>query len=138
VRDSSFSTPSQSDCQGTLHPQAVVGLTWFNEGRYFEAHEALELAWRESEGRVRALYQGILQVGVAYYHILRGNYRGALKMLARAQANLAIFETPCLGIDVPALRQAALNVEEALRNLGAERMDALDRRLLQPIPYVTS
>ncbi len=34
-------------------------------------------------GPVRDLYRAILQVGVAYYHITRGNHAGGLRMLRR-------------------------------------------------------
>ena len=54
--------PGITDCQGPLHPQAVYGMELFNQGRYFEAHEALEAAWRDESGPVRDLYRGILQV----------------------------------------------------------------------------
>ncbi|HRQ33635.1 MAG TPA: DUF309 domain-containing protein, partial [Anaerolineales bacterium] len=57
-----------------LHPSAIEGLRLFNNGKYFEAHEALETAWLEERGKIRDLYRGILQVGVAYLHITRGNY----------------------------------------------------------------
>lgn len=136
---SAFSLENFSDpCQQELHPQARVGLTLFAEGRYFEAHEALEQAWRESSGPQRALYQGILQVGVAYHHILQGNYAGALKMFARAQANLEAFERPCSGVDVPQLREDARRVELALRALGEARIHELDRKLFKPVPMIIS
>jgi uncharacterized protein len=50
-------------CMGALPPLALRGLELFNQGEYFEAHEALELAWREETGPVRELYRGILQIG---------------------------------------------------------------------------
>ena len=58
-----------TDCDGTLHPRALTGLILFNEGKYFEAHEELEAAWRDERGKVRELYQGILEAGVTYLHI---------------------------------------------------------------------
>ncbi len=76
--------PSRDPCAEKLHPRAIEGLRLFNAGEYFEAHEALELAWRQERGPIRELYRGILQVGVAYYHILHNNYRGACKMLPLA------------------------------------------------------
>lgn len=133
---SSFSLPSEPDpCRGDMHPQARLGLDYFDAGQYFEAHEALETAWRETPGPQRALYQGILQVGVAYYHILNGNFPGVLKMLARAQENLEPFSGPCLGIDVPQLREDARRVEQLVRALGETRLHEFNRAWLKPIPY---
>ena len=89
-----------SDCNAPLHPQAAEGLRLFNEGKYFEAHEALEIAWLEEKGKVRDLYRGILQVGVAYLHITRGNFNGAIKVHERSQRWLKDFPAVCRGIRV--------------------------------------
>jgi predicted metal-dependent hydrolase len=72
-----------NDCEGILDPRAREGVLLFNEGRYFEAHDALEAAWREEQGRLRQLYQGILEAGVVYLHLRRNNLRGALKVYRR-------------------------------------------------------
>ena len=45
-------------------PLLVEGVRLFNAGRWFEAHEVLEDAWRAEPEDVRRLYQGLLQVGV--------------------------------------------------------------------------
>ncbi|HET6846614.1 MAG TPA: DUF309 domain-containing protein, partial [Anaerolineales bacterium] len=66
-------------CSGKLHDRAREGIRLFNEGRFFEAHEELEAAWREEPGRIRELYQGILEAGVTYLHLRRGNLVGAEK-----------------------------------------------------------
>jgi predicted metal-dependent hydrolase len=82
----------------------------------------------------RVLYQGILQIGLAYYQISRANYRGALKMFLRAQRNLTPLGDSLLGIDIRQLREDALKVESALRQLGPENTDQLDRELIKPVP----
>ena len=122
-------------CQGGLHPLARSGLELFNQGEYFEAHEALELAWREETGAVRELYRGILQIGVAYYHITRGNYRGAVKMFLRSRTWLAPFPDRCRGVDLAIFRQDYARVEEALLRLGPDGLTHFDRSLFKPIHY---
>ncbi len=111
------------------------GLELFNRGEYFEAHEALELAWREERGPVRELYRGILQVAVAYYHILRGNYRGAQKMFLRSRTWLAPFPDRCCGIDLASLRGDYARVEAELLRLGPEGVQHVDRGLMKPVRY---
>ena len=44
---SCYTAASMTDCDGPLHPRARQGLSLFNQGRYFEAHEELEAAVRE-------------------------------------------------------------------------------------------
>ena len=60
---------TESWCQDLPPPQLLEGVEQFNRGEYFEQHETLELLWRAETRSVRRLYQGILQVGVAFYHL---------------------------------------------------------------------
>jgi uncharacterized protein len=121
------------DCDLPLHPEALHGIALFNAGEYFEAHEALETAWRDEPGPVRDLYQGILQVAVTYLHIQRGNYGGATKVSARCKPKLDNWPDTCRGVDVAALRRNLGSVMEALARLGPERIRAFDEGLFGKI-----
>ncbi|MEW6286753.1 MAG: DUF309 domain-containing protein [Chloroflexota bacterium] len=124
-----------SDCNGTLHPQAGEGLRHFNAGEYFEAHEALEHAWKAEGGAAKNLYRGILQVAVAYLHIRRGNYNGAVKVYERSRKWLDGLPAVCKGVDVRQLRKDAEKVMEAIRSLGPERIGEFDPALLKPVQW---
>lgn len=124
-----------NDCKAPLHPQAAEGLRLFNEGKYFEAHEALEVAWLEERGRVRDLYRGILQVGVAYLHITRGNYNGAIKVYGRSIKWLKDWADICRGIHVAQLRRDAEAALLEMTRLGKERIGEFDRGLLKPVRW---
>ena len=126
------------ECDGPLHPQAVEGLQLFNEGKYFEAHEALEIAWLEEKGRIRDLYRGILQVGVAYLHITRGNYRGAVKVHGRSRKWLKDFPDICRGIFVDKLRKDSETVLGQIMLLGEMRIGEFDQSLLKPVHWEES
>ena len=110
------SSPGQVNCHSALPPDAIKGLEYFNEGKFFEAHEELEAAWRREKGPIRELYRGILQVGVAYLHIQRGNYGGALKMFTRCRQWLDPFPDECCGVNLARLRQDFGRVEKQLQN----------------------
>ena len=97
---------------------AVAGLLAFNQGRFFDQHEYLELAWNEEPRPVRDLYQGILQVGVAFLQMERGNRRGALKMFRRGLPKLRGLADECQGINVAAFRTTAENIHRMLSELG--------------------
>jgi hypothetical protein len=129
------SPDSDDNCHGTLHPAALAGLEFFNQGEYFEAHEALEEAWRDETGPIRDLYRGILQIGVAYYHILRGNYTGAVKLFARCGQWLDPFPDFCLGINLKKLREDSRAVSIHLEQIGPEGIQHFRRSLLKPIEY---
>jgi uncharacterized protein len=127
--------PGTSDCEGLLHPQAIHGMELFNQGRYFEAHEALEAAWRSESGPVRDLYRGILQVGVVYLHITQYNYPGAIKVYQRCRKWLLPWPEICRGVKVGRLRQDLDAVMTALQALGPQRIIDFDTSLLKPIYY---
>ncbi|MDE0199285.1 MAG: DUF309 domain-containing protein [Caldilineaceae bacterium] len=107
-------------CADSPSRAAVAGLLTFNEGDYFEQHEYLELAWNEEIRAVRDLYQGILQVGVAFLQMERGNRRGALKMFRRGLPKLRGLADVCQGIEVGAFRAASEQIHRELSELGPE------------------
>jgi len=121
------------DCTGALHPQAREGIRLFNEGKYFEAHEALEAAWRAETGRIRELYQGILQVAVVYHHILCGNYAGAVKVYGRCMKWLNAWPESCRGVQVGQLRTDMEQVIAEVQRLGPEHIHEFNRSMLRPI-----
>ncbi len=108
----------------------------FNQGKYYEAHEPLEEAWMKTDSPERELYQGILQIGLAYFQITRGNYRGALKMFRRSTRNLSPLGDALLGIDLAQLQEDAQTVETALRQLGPHKVELLDWKLIKPVPEI--
>jgi uncharacterized protein len=120
-------------CSTPLPPSASHGLALFNAGEYFEAHEALEYAWKHENGAVRELYQGILQVAVTYLHIQRKNYDGALKVFERARLKLDGWPDRCCGVDVAALREDLAVVIAALTRLGPEHIQDFDQSLFKPL-----
>jgi hypothetical protein len=85
---------------------ALKGIEEFNRGEFYECHEYLEEAWMEEPRRVRFLYQGILQVGVGFYHQQNGNWRGATGLLRNGTQRLKEFEPETLGVDVARLVRA--------------------------------
>jgi predicted metal-dependent hydrolase len=116
-----------------IHPNAKRGYVLFNQGQYFDAHEELEIAWRAEKSPYRELYRGVLQVGVAYLHIQRGNYSGAKKMLERAAGWLEPFPDICLGINVNQLKIDALQTYSLLIELGSERIQQFNPVYFRPL-----
>ncbi len=123
------------DCASQLHYEAISGIELFNKGEFFEAHEALENAWRAEPGPIREMYQGILQVAVIYLHIQRNNYEGARKVAARCKPKLARCPNVCRGVNIANLRKDLENVLAAINLLGPSNLAAFDQRLFKPIHY---
>jgi len=122
-------------CNAPLHPRAADGLRLFNAGEYFEAHEALEDAWNDENGKVRDLYRGILQIAVTYLHITRGNYNGAVKVYGRSQKWMKGWADICRGIDVAGLLRDAEVVMQEVMRLGIDHIREFDTALFKPISW---
>jgi uncharacterized protein len=109
-------------------PELVLkGMDEFNKGEFYECHEYLEEAWMQEPGRVRFLYQGILQVGVGFYHLKNSNWRGATGLLRNGTARLKEFEPETLGIDVARLVRECERCLRELEELGRDRVGEFDR-----------
>jgi predicted metal-dependent hydrolase len=133
VQDPSGRVRLVAQCQEPLPPLARQGIEEFNAGEYYRQHDLFEELWMAEEGPVRDLYRAILQVGIAYYQIARGNHRGALKMLLRSVQWLFLLPDVCQGVDVKQLREDAGCVRAALERTNPEDIESFDRSLLKPV-----
>ena len=124
---------SAEECGGAPPPDLLKGIHEFNDGEFFEQHETLETLWRATEGDVRYLYQGILLVGVGFYHLGRGNYHGAQAKLAAGIEMLGWFAPTCQKVDVADLIARAKVCLEQIRELGRDRLQELDRSLIPQV-----
>ncbi len=124
------------ECGESLPDLAQQGVTKFNAGEFYKQHDLFEELWVATEGPVRDLYRAILQVGVAYYQIERGNHRGARKMLLRSVQWLSILPDTCQGVNVKALREDSARVRTELERLPEDQIDEFDKSLLQPVKLV--
>ncbi len=122
-------------CEG-LPDLALKGIEEFNRGEFFECHEYLEEAWMQEPGRVRSLYQGILQVGVGFYHQQNGNWRGATGVLRNGIERLREFEPETSGIDVSRLVRESERCLAELEELGRDRVGEFDRSAIPRVEFV--
>ena len=116
-------------CDEPPPPQLVEGIAQFNRGEFFEQHETLELLWRAERRDIRYLYQGILQIGVAFHHLRRLNHHGTVYMLTRGPRYLAPFAPRCQRVDVAALLHDAATALREVERLGPARLAEFDWRL---------
>jgi predicted metal-dependent hydrolase len=108
----------------------VEGIAQFNRGEFFEQHETLELLWRAERRDIRYLYQGILQIGVAFHHLRRLNHHGTVYMLTRGPRYLAPFAPRCQQVDVQALLADAARALREVERLGPDRLSEFDWSLV--------
>ena len=92
---------------GIIHKRPFRhGLVLFNSARFFEAHEALEDAWRMASRHspTRRHLQGLVQLAVAFHHQSTGNYVGAHSVMKRGVRNLEGAEASFPEMDLASLR----------------------------------
>lgn len=107
-------------CRDQPPPLLLEGINLFNQGEYFECHEVIEQAWNEEKAAVRVMFQGILQIGVACYHVQNKNWRGAMKLLDRGLPKTRRFAPSCMGINLAQLMSDADAIRQELLRLGPE------------------
>ena len=72
--------------QGWLDRAGELGA----EGRFFDAHEELELAWNAAQGDQKILFQGLIQIAAGLHRLKLhpGKTDGAFYLLARGLEKL--------------------------------------------------
>lgn len=126
----------QEGCDELLPEQARLAVEMFNAGEYYQQHDLFEALWMETEAPIRDLYRAILQIGIAYYQITRGNERSAMKMLLRSQQWLALLPDECQGIDIGQLKADVAQVRSALQKRPDGHTTAFDVNLLKPVVLI--
>jgi hypothetical protein len=57
-----------------------IGIELFNEGKFWEAHEAFEREWMVAQESFKLQIQAIIQVAAVFYHFEQGRSRPALSL----------------------------------------------------------
>jgi len=108
----------------------------FNRGEYVEQHETLEQLWRTETRPVRRLYQGVLQIGLAFHHVQRHNHHGAVTMIARGLGRVRPLAPVCQQVDVARLIADAERALAALEALGTARLGEFDWALAPRVHFL--
>jgi predicted metal-dependent hydrolase len=111
----------------------LEGIDLFNQRLFFECHEVLEDLWRAERDPIRTLYQGILQIGVGYYHLGNMNWRGATALLGRGIEKVARFTPRCMGVETGELVRESQTCLDLVRRLGPARVAEFDWSLVPTI-----
>jgi hypothetical protein len=97
------------------------GLRLARDGRFFDAHEAFETAWRACADSERDFFQGLVHVVVSAYQHGRGRPVATERQRLKALRRLAAYEPTHRGLDVAALRAALDRVEPDPRQYLVDR-----------------
>jgi predicted metal-dependent hydrolase len=96
------------------------GLDSIRAGRYFEAHEQLEEAWRAAPSEERDFFQGLVHVAVAWYQAGRERPVATGRQLEKAARRLGPFAPAYRGVDVDGV---LAQLEAAQKRVAAGSLD---------------
>jgi predicted metal-dependent hydrolase len=130
--------PSAAHLDPHVRDALLKGIAEFNAWRFYDCHETLEDIWREvgSKGDSATLadfYQGIIKAAAGFHHLIRGNYRGAVNLLADTSRLLDPYRPATLGVDIDRLLADVRRALDALQALGPDEIARFDRSLIPAI-----
>ena len=86
------------------------GVSYFNNERFWECHEALEGAWKQSSGEEKELIQGLILVAAALVHYQKAEDDICLSVLRRALEKLNDKSGQYCQINVDAVKQKVIEM----------------------------
>ena len=106
------------------------GISLFNRGEFWRAHEAWEGVWHRRTEESRLFYQGIIQAAAGYHlAVERPRISGAIRNFEKSLEKLDLFPQRFLGIDVGELMNLMREAIKSLRTAGATG-DGFPRELI--------
>ena len=115
-----------SACREPAPPALLAGIEQFNRAEFYECHDTLEELWMAEPRPVRNLYKGILQIGVAFFHLRAARYRAVVWLLQRGSDYLRPFAPQCMGVDVEQLIAGATACLNQAKQVGPDGLNDFD------------
>lgn len=133
LRADEIAEPEMSEQDWDDFAEAV---TLFNQGEYWESHEAWEVVWKRHSEPTRVFFQALIQLAAAYHQLGRGIHHGVIKHFRNSETKLRPFPDRFLGVDLQPIKQAlSAGVEETTR-LGPGGLNAFDPELIARIDFI--
>lgn len=82
-----------------------LAIKFFNEEKYWIAHEILEGVWKKSAGNEKQLLNGLILVAAAFVHYQKNESKIALSIMSRAQEKLRLANGDYFQINVDSLKR---------------------------------
>jgi uncharacterized protein len=95
----------------------------FNHHLFFEVHEVLEVQWRVERDPARLFLQGLIQVAVAFHHLERGNFRGAVALLHDGLEKIIPHRPAFLGVELQEFVTELIACHSELQRLGPDHFE---------------
>jgi predicted metal-dependent hydrolase len=122
-----------------LPPEFWQGVEQFNSGQFYACHDTLEALWIEAAEPEKSLYQGILQIAVALYHLGNHNLRGAMILLGEGSNRLRRYPASDCPIKVEEFFTQSVELLKQLQQTDPEEIASLDlsKNPALPLPRIS-
>lgn len=112
------------------------GITLFNNGQFWHAHEAWELVWRQHDEDERLFFQGIIQLAAAYHQVtVKPNLRGAMNNFEKAFGKLEVFRPEYLGLRVTPLLHFIEEGKKEIKRLEKRKEHQFNLQLIPKLQF---
>ncbi len=111
----------------------LQGITLFNCADFFCAHDYFEELWFNSDKDDQMFFQGLVQVSVGCYHLISGNYKGAVSQLTKSKKKLMNYLPVHYNID---LKKLIIQIELLIDEINQFNFDKIPKVELSKIPVI--
>ena len=120
-----------------MDPRLLRGVELFNEGLFWEAHEAWEALWLELEDDPRLFVQGLIQLAASYHKAtVQMQAGGCVKLHRSALDKLSRAPRDFMGVVTEPLLLAARRTQAEAQKWLAGEAAGVDRSLIPRIDLV--
>ncbi|MFQ6115491.1 MAG: DUF309 domain-containing protein [bacterium] len=109
------------------------GIRLFNNGQFWESHEAWEKVWKRHPENSRIFFQGLIQLAAGLHQLQRRIYHGVVKHYSNALWKLKPFQPEFLGVNVNHVVEKVEQGLDEIRRLRNNNLDQFNRDLIPRI-----
>jgi len=119
--------------------QFAKAVEQFNNGDFFSAHDSFEEIWMDCRTKEKEFLQGLVQLSVGMFHLVSGNFKGAVSQLRKSVEKLEKFHPKFSKIDVFYLVSKAktliFEIEDFQKTDNVKSLQKLITHFIFPIKY---
>ena len=117
----------------------VKAVEQFNNGDFFSAHDLFEELWIDCRTHEKEFFQGFVQLSVGMFHLVSGNFKGAVSQLHKSVEKLEKFTPKFSEIDVfyvvSKAKTLIFEIEDFQKTDNLKSLQKLITHYIFPIKY---
>ncbi|MCZ6820224.1 MAG: DUF309 domain-containing protein [Calditrichaeota bacterium] len=138
IRETDFSDLHEPEMSEADWQDFRRGIALFNDGQFWDAHEAWEEIWKRHPESSRIFFQGLIQVAAGFHQLRRTIFHGVDKHLRNALWKLRPFQPHCLGINLKLFVHSVQDVHRDVAGLTSSNHNAMRTMALPKIEFLNA